>query len=311
MTKYVEKPTLLTLELAFPMGEGVATAFTDWKTRLHPVISSMPGFVSLEFLALSDQRKGWLIVQRFASPSTAQAWKESIEYKQLIDLLKEFAFPGSVKESEADASQLSTGVTEVIVVEIHPGREKEFCEWCAKMHEREAAFPGFRGVYVQSPQQAGGKNWITLLQFDTLENLDRWLGSTERGEWIGHGAALIRAMETQRVISPYAGWFASIARTGEAPSLWQQTMLVLLVLFPIVMLELKYLSPLTARFDLSLATFIGNAISVSLISFPMMPLAIWCLGWWLSSSRKRVIFLGTLVVLLLYLIEIAIFWNFI
>jgi antibiotic biosynthesis monooxygenase (ABM) superfamily enzyme len=114
------------------------------------------------------------------------------------------------------------------------------------------------------------------------------------------------------MITPYAGWFSPIAKTGEIPAVWKQTMIVLLILFPIVMLELKYLSPWTSNLNPSLSTFIGNAISVSLIAWPMMPIAILFLGWWLSPKGfdiRRATIIGTCLLILLYLVEIAIFWN--
>ena len=200
-------------------------------------------------------------------------------------------------------------VTEVIVTEVTPGKEEEFRMWSAKIHQAEAKFPGFRGVYIQSPKR-GGKFWITLLQFDTLENLDRWLQSSERKQVLQESSPLVSSLETHRVISSSTGWLASIAKTGELPPVWKQTMLVLLVLFPIVVFELKYLSPLTASLNPSLGTFIGNAISVTLISFPMMPIALYFLGWWLSPHSLKTSIVGSILLGLLYLAEIALFWNF-
>lgn len=166
---------------------------------------------------------------------------------------------------------------------------------------------------MQSPPQGKSGHWITLLQFDTMDHLDRWLQSPERLALIKESAPIVSALETHRVISPYAGWFASIARVANLPPAWKQSMITLLVLFPIVMLELKYLNPLTVGLGASLSTFIGNALSVALISFPVMPIAIWLLGWWLSPDPRNepaATRYGTLLVILLYLIEIAIFWFF-
>jgi len=45
----------------------------------------------------------------------------------------------------------------------------------------------------------------------------------------------------------------------------------------------------------------------------MMPLAIYALGWWLvpePQNKTKNTILGTLLVLSFYVIEIAIFWNF-
>jgi hypothetical protein len=60
--------------------------------------------------------------------------------------------------------------------------------------------------------------------------------------------------------------------------------------------------------------FISNAISVFLIGWPLMPLAIRGLGWWLqppAHSYRRDNLLGLLILASLFILEIAIFWNFI
>lgn len=101
--------------------------------------------------------------------------------------------------------------------------------------------------------------------------------------------------------------------TNQIPPIWKQALVVLLLLFPIVMLQLKYLlPPLLTLFDFSLATFICNAISVGLIFWPLMPFAFFALDWWLLPQQNALgnTLLGTGLIALLYLVEITLFWNF-
>lgn len=309
MPLYIEKPILKTI-LAVIKSDSI-NAFVNWQAKFNAAIASFPGFVSLEFLSPTEEQKGWLIVERFSNAEAASAWDDAIEYRELIDELRTLAVKGGIKEIPADETKMKRNVTEVIITDVNVEKENDYRNWVAKIHQAEAKFPGFRGAYMQSPTQGKDKHWITLLQFDTMENLDRWLESDERKELLKESSSMISSLETHRVISPYAGWFASIAKVGVSPPVWKETMIILLVLFPLVMLELKYLSPLTAGFDISLATFIGNALSVTLISFPMMPIAIWFLGWWLSSLSQKMTIIGTFVVILLYIVEIVVFWHFI
>lgn len=283
----------------------------DWQAKLNAVVTGFEGFISLEFLSTSTS--SWTVVQRFYDAKNLSLWRKSSKCIELVDELKSLAVKDSFQESASSEVNGQNGVTEVIITKVHPEKEKAYSEWSAKIHQIEAKFPGFRGVYIQSPKQNKGSHWITLLQFDTAKHLDKWLKSPERQKILQESTSLISSLENQRVSSPYAGWFHSIAKTEDIPSVWKQTMLVLLVLFPLVMLELKYLSPLTSAMGLSLSTFIGNALSVSLIAFPLMPIAIKLLGWWLAPNAKKrglQTALGTLTVLILYLIEIALFWNF-
>lgn len=287
-------------------------AFSAWQAKLNADIAGFPGFISLEILS-GDHPNTWTIVQRFNHADNAIAWQKSSIYLTLMDELQRLTTEHGIQTLEHEHLNLRGGITEVFVTQISADKEQAYRTWSAKIHEMESKFPGFRGVYYQSPHQSQGKNWITLLQFDTPENLDRWLQSEERQEILKESKPLITSLESHRVISPYAGWFASIAKKGELPPVWKQTMIVLLVLFPIVMVELKYLSPLLTHVNVSLSTFIGNAISVTLISFPMVPIAIGFLGWWLSPGnhqRLRKTLLGLAFVLFLYAIEIWMFWHF-
>lgn len=291
--------------------------FAQWQAKLNAAITAHPGFISLEILSPKQpEQHEWLLVQRFFTPDDLTSWRHSETRKKLMEELGNYLVSShreSIQEVDSSSSPVKGIVTEVFVTQVNHENETAYREWMAKIHQAEAKFPGFRGVYMQSPITSGGVHWITLLQFDTPENLDHWLNSPERKTVLEEAKSLITSLESHRMISPYAGWFASVAKGGKLPPLWKQTMLILLVLFPIVMLEFKYLSPLTAGLNISLATFIGNAISVTLISWPMMPIAIWFLGWWLSPNSERrwqATFVGTFIVILLYVIEIAIFWNF-
>jgi antibiotic biosynthesis monooxygenase (ABM) superfamily enzyme len=284
--------------------------FTDWQAKLNAEIVRFSGFISLEFLSSNSRQEKWVIVQRFSTRESALAWRGSTQCLDLLAELKNYLAEKITETSDLEKNG-EGNVTEIIVTQVHPEQEDAYREWSAKIHQIESKFPGFKGVYIQSPRNRG-KNWITLLQFDTQENLDNWLGSSERLELLKNSGSAMASCETHRVMSPYAGWFASLSKTGDAPALWKQTMIILLVLFPIVMLEMKYLNPLIAGLNSSLATFIGNAISVTLISFPMMPIAIWFLGWWLAPAGKKAkqqTIIGTAIVLFLYLIEIIVFWN--
>ncbi len=310
-----ENATLLTNKL-FIKPECIVD-FADWQAQLNAAIAASPGFVSLEILSpIYPLQPGWLLIQRFYTHENMLDWHHSDTRKKLLEELNPYlagSYQESVQEAFSSSGDMQGGVTEVFVTQITPEKEKIYREWTAKIHQAEAKFPGFKRVYMQSPQK-GGLNWMTLLQFDTPENLDRWLHSSERQKVLDEAKPLILSLESHRMISPYAGWFAPLAQqAGEAPPVWKQTMIVLLVLFPIVALELKYLSLLTTGLNVSLATFIGNALSVTLIAWPMMPMTLFFLGWWLmpkSEKRRQATLVGTLLMMILYLIEIAIFWNF-
>ena len=86
-------------------------------------------------------------------------------------------------------------------------------------------------------------------------------------------------------------------------------MIVILMLFPIVMLEIRFLSPLLGGMSTSPATFIGNIISCVLLAWPFMPLAIAAMKWWLlpgKDSPKWTNALGVALLVGLYAMEITV-----
>lgn len=308
-----EKSNILTLNVKIK--PEFKTAFVDWQAKINTQIARFPGFVSLEILSpLGSKCDYWVLVQRFINEESATNWKNSKEHEELLKELSTYS-DNLLDETADDERHLQNGITEVFVTQVAPEKEDIYRAWIAKVHHVEAKFPGFKGVYVQSPINNHSHTWITFLQFDTPENLDKWLASPEREEIVREAQPLITNLESYRVISSYGGWFSQFAKEeGELPPEWKQTMLVLLVLFPIIMLEFKFLSPQTKDLNISLATFIGNALSVTLIAWPGMPIAIRLLGWWLvpkGNHRQALNYLGTAILFLLYLTEITLFWSFV
>ena len=145
---------------------------------------------------------------------------------------------------------------------------------------------------------------------DDLDPLcDAWLASPERARLVRESEALVEGWSSRRLAQPFAGWFRAAA-PSETPPDWKQAMVVLLVLFPIVMLELRLLAPLTRGLNAVAGTFFANAISVGLLTWPVMPIANRALDWWLRPSRlaaRRITPLGAGLLIAVYLVEILAF----
>ena len=72
--------------------------------------------------------------------------------------------------------------------------------------------------------------------------------------------AFIEHEQLMRLATSFPGWVPIDPMTGKGPPNWKTALLVILGLFPIVMLEMRFLSPILSALGLhaSLATFIGN-----------------------------------------------------
>ncbi len=201
--------------------------------------------------------------------------------------------------------------TEVIISRIKPGMDELYREWAVRIQGAQASYPGYLGAYLQPPSSADG-HWTTFIHYDTAEHLEAWMNAPERAKLLEESRAFIEKEELSRLATSFPGWVPVNPKTGKGPPDWKTALLVLLGLFPIVMLELRFLSPLLTSLNSSFATFIGNTISVALTSFATMPLFVRCFGWWLfpkDASSPFVTFKGIAILIVLFALEVALLWR--
>ena len=203
---------------------------------------------------------------------------------------------------------MDRSVTEVVFTHLKPGQEAAYHAISDRFSAAQAEFPGYLGAFVQPPKP-GGTTWTTVIRFDTVENLERWLTSERRAALVNESLTLSEGFTTHRIDGSFPGWVPANPQTGSAPSMWKTAALVLLTLFPVVMLELKFLNPHLTSLNPALATFIGNIASVALTTWPLMPLAIRAFRGWLYPDEvpawARFVYPAALLVA--YGLELAIF----
>jgi hypothetical protein len=168
-------------------------------------------------------------------------------------------------------------------------------------------------MYLQPPAEKEGL-WTTIIRFDTAEHLEAWMDAPERAELLRESKAVIEQEQLMRLATSFPGWVPINPMTGKGPPNWKTSMLVVLGLFPIVMLELRFLSPILTALGVhaSLGTFISNCISVAATSYITMPLFIRWFGWWLfkdEGAPSWVEPVGSLSLVVLFAIEIGALWN--
>lgn len=290
---------------------GMETGFANWQATFTRAASAAADFVSLDIIPAFPGSAEWQVIQRFRSPEGLARWvRDASRVALLTELtgLEDPARPAHADEAAPDYHSTTT-VTEVITTVVKPGQEDAFRLWGERIQRVQACFPGYMGTLVQAPLSSDVPHWTTLVRFESPAFLDAWLGSAERKAILAEATPQVSTWRNHRMSNAFAGWFANEQRLAPPPA-WKQTCLVLLVLFPIVMLEIRFLGPVLSGLPVTVSTFIGNAISVSVVSWPLMAGAIFALGWWLKPTAPRrwlTEFLGISAVAGLYAIEILAF----
>jgi len=295
---------------------GMDSQFTAWKAHHDLVIGKFPGFVSSDIIPPTrPDSNEWTIILNFRSNEDLVVWQKSKERAEIIaegvPLFEGGNFREVVQVRES-GDRPDSDVTEVIFSKIKSGKEDTYREWAARMQSAQAKYPGYKGTYLQPPDEKGGF-WTTIMRFDSASHLEGWMNAPERKEMLNESKAFIEHEQLTRLATSFPGWFPTDPKTGQGPPKYKAGMLVLLGLFPIVMLEARFLNPQIAGLNPSLAMFIGNVLSCAATTYLTMPLFVKALKWWIlpePDAPKSVHWKGALLVVALYVLSVAIFWKF-
>ena len=303
-----------TLLLCARVRPGSGPAFAQWQVRWQTSILASEGSLSVEFWppAPPDQLES-VALARFASLDTLQTWRRGDRNRELVDEvapLVEGSLAMQLVGQAAVEYSVRHGVTMVMVTEIKPGKEAAYRAWADRIQKLQGTFPGYVGSFVQPPQH-NETGWTTVLRFDSAAHLEAWVKSDARAAMVKESEDLVQGFHAQRVDTSFPGWVPNDPTTGKPPNRWKTACLILLTLFPVVMLELRFLNPHLRELNPAVGTFIGNAISVALTTWPLIPLAIYGFHAWLfPENRPRWLVLTMPIVLVLcYVIEIAVLWH--
>jgi antibiotic biosynthesis monooxygenase (ABM) superfamily enzyme len=291
-------------------------AFAAWQGRQNTVVSKFPGYISGDVIppAKSGDNE-WTIILNFENSEVLLKWQKSEERARLVAEVLPLVEGGNLGEmmpEDNSASQPDTNVTQVILSKIKPGMEEVYREWSTRIQQAQAQYPGYRGTYIQPPNSGEAGNWTTMLRYDTSAHLEAWLAGPERAELLRESKAFVENEELMRLRTSFPGWVPISPVTGKGPPDWKTATLVLLGLYPIVLLEMRFLSPHLSSLNPALATFIGNIGSVAATSFITMPLFVRWFGWWLftdkDSSKSRGS-MGVALLIAIFVVEIALLWR--
>lgn len=294
---------------------GAESQFSQWASRLQKAALAANAISCEVWPPTPPDQEEWVAVMRFPTVDALRDWRVSNVNRKLIGEAGLLVEGGRLTELAGGAATefyVQNSATEVIVTELKPGKENEYREWANRIDKLESSFPGFRGSYMQPPA-SGETAWTTLLRFDTNEKLDAWLQSPARASLLKEAENLVDRVVAHRVDTSFPGWVPADPATGKSPNIWKTATLVLLALFPVVMLELRFLNPIlrAAGFPPALLVFTGNAISVALTTWPLMPLAILAFRPWLfPEGRPRGLVTAMPFILIgCYAVEVLVLWR--
>jgi antibiotic biosynthesis monooxygenase (ABM) superfamily enzyme len=281
-------------------------------TQLTLASAKFEGLLNAEISPAGQSDSGeWSVVQRFHSAENAASWRDSDVRKNILTTLASHLKDGSHYD-ETSLDECAGTVAACITSIINPGMEDDYCNWLSSVQTAQAKFPGYQGTYLQMPSNSS-RLWTTILRFDTPEALEHWFVSKQRLELIEKSKQLVTSESIKRLSSSFPGWLP-VDEKGNSPPRYKAAMLVLLGLYPVVMLQSKFMTPYLTSVQPPLRTFVGNVVGVAMCSFVTMPFLTAVYKDWLlpqtHSDRGKVDTFGIATIVCLYLLENILFWFF-
>ncbi len=182
--------------------------------------------------------------------------------------------------------QFPCPVTTMFARRVRPGFESQYEEWLAGITRTADGFPGNQGSTILRPG-AGRTEYVAIIQFDSAQNLERWLVSGERADWLTKLESITLDSEEVSSLTGMERWFTLPDRSvTQAPPKYKSAILVLLGLYPLVLLLNPLLRLLIGSWPAALLMLVSLVVSVPLMVWVVMPLLTRLFFRWLYPEHK-------------------------
>ena len=257
--------------------------FHAWHLRIRAAASHQPGFLASEGQPPNLSHPGdWVTVYSFATVDDLDAWLRSEERAALM-IEVEPMLDGETKEQRIVGLRTAPEpVTLVLSQRIEPRNREEFTALHGDAVIRLRDFPGFLGSDLLPPVEGAQDELVVVASFASRPDLDRWLESQSRREWLGLIDQLIDGERTLNVVGGFGGWFPAQPSDSDGPKRWKQAIAVFIALFPTVLVITLVRGALFPNLNVVLAVFVGNVLGILVLTYVLMPPLTRLLAGWLK-----------------------------
>ena len=155
---------------------------------------------------------------------------------------------------------------------VRPGFEERYEEWMSGIVRATSAFPGSQGTTVLRPS-ASRPEYLAIVQFDAACNLERWMESEERAEWLGKLEDITLESEEISSMTGMERWFTLPDRAvSQAPPKHKMAVVIFLGIYPLIMLIGALLQPLVGTWPLAPRILASLVVTIPLMTWIVMPL---------------------------------------
>jgi uncharacterized protein len=168
---------------------------------------------------------------------------------------------------------------------VRPGFEDQYQDWIKGINAQVAKFQGSQGATVLRSGK-DGREFHTILQFETPECLEGWLTSNVRAQWLEKLESICVESEEVNSLTGMERWFTLPSQSvSQAPPRYKSATLLLLGLYPLSFLIPWLMSPIVDSWPSAFAKLLTMIITIILMVWLVMPQLTKLFFWWLYPEK--------------------------
>lgn len=170
----------------------------------------------------------------------------------------------------------------VIRHRVKKGKREQYESWLAKIVPIAATFTGHLGVQVVRPPE-GHNEYVIVVRFASIDNLEHWQQSNERAQLINEVAALLDSKEVLDIKTGIDYWFTP-PTVSKSPPRWKQWLVTTSVIWPLTLYVPPAIEPLFLQFpeldDTVIRHGVVAVVIVGLVVYLIMPIYVRLIAKW-------------------------------
>ncbi len=288
-----------------------AEVFDGWICDVRSAVEAAQGFVAFAASISRDAPLDWAVAVTFESEDLLHLWLDGATWKHLV---RGAAARGFLRLTAdlviVDGAVIPTGVA-IVSSSVSSGMEADFQAAHVKLTMAASQFPGYEGTAIFRPGALG--KWMSLIRFRTEPQLSAWLRSPQRNEVLPPvRSSLTRDFSVFAQTTPFGTTVRNVDGKAQMTPSWKTAMLLLMVLYPMVMLMSRFVTPVIAGLGAEpwLSVWLVQVVSVGLMQWWLMPtVASWCRRWLdpVDGASLRISLRGTAVAVIVYATSLTTF----
>jgi uncharacterized protein len=295
--------------------------FDGWICDVRSAAETVGGFVALAASSSHDAPLDWAVAVTFESEDSLHQWLDGPTWKTLV---RAAATRGFLRLSSdlvvIDGAVIPTGVA-IVSSRVSSGMEADFQAAHIKLTTAAAQFSGYEGTAIFPPEAPG--KWMSLIRFRTEPQLSAWLRSPQRNEVLPPvRSSLTRDFSVLAQTTPFGTTVRNVDGKAKMTPSWKTAMLLLMVLYPMMMLQSRFVAPVIGKLGAQpwLSIWLNQVLSVVLMQWWLMPtVSSWCRRWLdpVDGASRRISLRGAAIAVIVYAasltafatVEVLQYWN--